>query len=62
VEAEALSLKKETGSGSKLGSNRLFEDSEAKTFFIKHGQGCGSGSGSGDRDVEAEAVEVIKFL
>jgi len=44
-------LKKEAGSGSKLGSIRLFEQPEAEAFFIKHGAGmrkrlnfCGSGS------------------
>jgi len=46
-------LKKESGSGSKLGSIWLFEEPEAEAFFIKHGAGiwkrkrlyfCGSGS------------------
>jgi len=32
-------LKKETGSGSKLGSMCCFEEPEAEAFFIKHGAG-----------------------
>jgi len=44
-------LKNEAGSRSKLGSISLFEEPEAKPFFIKHGAEmwkslnfCGSGS------------------
>jgi len=60
MEAEAVkflgsesTLKKEAGSGSKLGSVWLFEEPDVEAFFIKHGAGmwkrkllkfCGNGS------------------
>jgi len=35
-------LKKETGSGSELGSIWLFEEPEKEAFFIKHGASASS--------------------
>jgi len=48
-------LKKEAGSGSKLGSIWLFEEPKVEAFFIKHGAGMWK------LKLESETVEAVKF-